>query len=397
MKKTFFYIILSVLVCCFIEAASFASLLILRKIKDINYQPIFTKKLSRPHKKLLKNLIKQDTNYITYSSKLGWTLKPNGNIDDIYISNNDGIRSTKDYSLLPNKNIFRIATFGDSFTHCDNVSNNDTWQFNMNKTSPDLEVLNFGIGGYGLDQAYLRYLNDGVKYNPHVVMICFMSENIFRHVNVFRPFYLHNTSLPLTKPYFHFDNEDKIKLINNPTPNLHDYQLMLQKPEMILPKLGKKDFYYQTRYHDIFLDIFSSVKLTKIFLSSFNEKIIHNGYYNINTEAYKITTNIFDLFYKKVIENNSIPLIILMPNEDDLRRYRENKTKVYQPLINYLKSKNYDVIDLLDAFEKYGQKYRTYKLFISHYSQKANSFIAKYLIEELQKKDIYSNKTLPNN
>ena len=52
----------------------------------------------------------------------------------------------------------------------------------MESYDSNMEVINFGVGGFGLDQAYLRYLEDGIQYKSHIVMIGFMSENIYRNV-----------------------------------------------------------------------------------------------------------------------------------------------------------------------------------------------------------------------
>ena len=43
----------------------------------------------------------------------------------------------------------------------------------------DLSI--FGVPGYGLDQAFLRYLEEGRRFGFDVVLIGFMTENIFRH------------------------------------------------------------------------------------------------------------------------------------------------------------------------------------------------------------------------
>ena len=58
----------------------------------------------------------------------------------------------------------------------------------MESYGSHIEALNFGVGGFGLDQAYLRYLEDGIQYNSHIVLIGFMSENIYRNVIPIVPF-----------------------------------------------------------------------------------------------------------------------------------------------------------------------------------------------------------------
>ena len=130
------------------------------------------------------------------------------------------------------------------------------------KIDSKLEVLNFGVKGFGTDQAFLRYKKDGIKYNSHIVLIGFMSENIFRNVNVFRPFYLKNTKFPLTKPRFILE-KNKLVLLNNPTQNLSDYNKILDDPVNMISTLGTNDFYYQRKYKKGPFDSLPSVRLIK--------------------------------------------------------------------------------------------------------------------------------------
>ena len=62
---------------------------------------------------------------------------------------------------VPPPGSLRIAAFGDSFTHGDEVPNEDTWQEILMRAHPDVEAMNFGVGAYGLDQAFLHYQRDG--------------------------------------------------------------------------------------------------------------------------------------------------------------------------------------------------------------------------------------------
>ena len=175
-----YWIILIIVTYVIVESVSYGGLYILSRTRDVNYEPVDV--ISKEQRKILREHLKGKFNYTVYNSKLGWTIKKNGT-SKLYQANSSGVRSSKDYELDPPNNILRIATFGDSFTHCDNVGNDETWQAILESFDTDLEVMNFGVGGYGLDQSYLRYLDDGQQYKPHIVFIGFMVTNIFRNVN----------------------------------------------------------------------------------------------------------------------------------------------------------------------------------------------------------------------
>ena len=141
-----------------------------------------------------------------------------------------------------------MSAFGDSFTFGSDVANDDTWESQLEEQDARFEVLNFGTGAYGLDQAYLRYLQDEVPFHSDIVIIGFMSENIYRNLNVFRPFYssLYKTEL-YTKPRFSVENWNLI-LFKNPLTSKADYARLVTNDETVLKEIGRKDYYYQIGY-----------------------------------------------------------------------------------------------------------------------------------------------------
>jgi len=382
MKKTIFWILFIVLVGVAIELISYPCLFVLAKFYNTEYEPADV--ISEQHQSTMKALIKGKPIYIKYSPSLGWSIKQNGRFD-IHHSNSLGIRSSREYTQKPPVNTLRISAFGDSFTHCDGVNNEETWEAILENDDPPLEVMNFGVWGYGLDQAYLRYLEDGLKYKPHVVFIGFMTENIFRHVNVFRPFYMRqNTAMPLTKPRFTI-NDNRLNLLPNPMHGLEGYAQFLSHPKPTLSALGLHDYHYLLRYNSSPFDFSSTVRLLTITVNTirnrFREDIIINGYYNETSEAFIITKKLFDNFYENVIDNGSIPIILIFPYDKDITRFHNDRTKQYTPLLEHFDSKAYRYIDLMDAFVDVGEKYTVKDLFAfaGHFSPLANKLIARHI------------------
>jgi hypothetical protein len=284
--------------------------------------------------------------------------------------------------MAPPQGVRRIAAFGDSFTHCDEVKNHETWQAIMEGFDTNLEVLNFGVGAFGLDQSYLRYIKEGRQYQPSIVLIGFMTENILRHVNTYRPFYFPKTGLPLTKPRFVVDGES-LALIPNPMKSLEDYNRLLLQPGETLPRIGANDYFYKRRYSSNPLDWSPTVRLLKILFQRGyvklpgDEEIITNGRYNERSEAFRVTTRIFDEFYKAVMDNQSIPIVLVFPNQSDLIRARKNSQKMYSTLLEYFDSVGYRYIDLIEVFNVADIK----DLFSGHYTPLANSLVAEYLFD----------------
>lgn len=147
----------------------------------------------------------------SWDERLGWTLDSSLDhyqlSDDVYYSTvNDGIRSNNNTTLQKDSSKYRIAVIGDSYTEGAEVSNDFTWAnfLELNDTT-QLEVLNFGVGGYGHDQCLIRLEKDVLKYKPDVVVLGFVNCDVERNTVAFRDF---------AKPRFIIDG-DKLTLADS--------------------------------------------------------------------------------------------------------------------------------------------------------------------------------------
>jgi hypothetical protein len=308
-------------------------------------------------------------------------------------SNSVGMRDSREYTVEPPRGKVRLSSFGDSFTFGDGVTLNETWQKQLVRLNPSLEVLNYGSGAYGLDQAYLRYLREGKTYKPNIVFIGFMSENIARNVNVFRAFYTSSYRMSIfTKPRFIL-KDGELTLLKNPISSIADHKRFLENDSPMLRQIGKHDYHYQTGYFAGSFDFLPSIRIGKIFLHKLQTKYIQpifkmGGMYDKNSEAFHVTTAIFDAFYKKVLENGALPIILIYPDGNDRKSSRYNKPRRYRPLLEYFRSKDYLYIDLMTAFEPYADKYVPSDFMVEwgHFSPLAQEITAQFINNRLQEK-----------
>jgi len=99
-----------------------------------------------------------------------------------------------------------VSTYGDSFTHGDGVAGHETWSYRLGEAL-GTNVLNFGVGGYGTDQAVLRIeKNCQAGLCTPVVALGICSENINRTLGNVRAFYTNDGCVPCVtngpKPMF---------------------------------------------------------------------------------------------------------------------------------------------------------------------------------------------------
>ncbi len=150
--------------------------------------------------------------YRCYDAKLGWTIGAGGADAPLYYADADGVRSSQaDHDA--GKHGLRAATdivcVGDSFTHGDEVSFEGSWPHLLAQMT-GRKVLNLGVGGYGIDQAALRYEYVGVP--EKVVLLGLISGDFERALT---PMYSFTRGGLRSKPMFVFDGE-VARVVNQP-------------------------------------------------------------------------------------------------------------------------------------------------------------------------------------
>jgi len=153
----------------------------------------------------------------TFDPELGWTWRNSStNGDGVYEIDALGARGPREYGARPAPGKRRVVCFGDSFVYCDEVSAEDSFEVQLEELEPDLEVLNFGVSGYGTDQALLRYRALGRTLGAEVACLGLMLENIGRNVNRYRPLWATFSGVSVTKPRFLLDEHGELELLPQP-------------------------------------------------------------------------------------------------------------------------------------------------------------------------------------
>jgi len=127
-------------------------------------------------------------------------------------SNSHGLRGSMEYSYDKPPGVVRILTFGDSFTFGEQVKDDETWSYDLQRLLPASEVINFGVHGYGHDQILLYLKKEGVKYHPDIVILGFVSLDMDRNVVSFRDY---------AKPRFILQ-DGRLVLTNTPVPTVSE-------------------------------------------------------------------------------------------------------------------------------------------------------------------------------
>jgi hypothetical protein len=298
-------------------------------------------------------------------------------------TNSLGIRSRSESAKMPDRGVVRVAAFGDCLTFGEGVAIEDSWVARLERLEPHLEVLNFGVDGYGLDQCYLRYLASLDAISGHsVVFITFVSSNIYKSLNVFRPFYAYDHDLKLTKPRFTL-REGRLEAIPNPIQDVEGYAALLRQPDTELLRLGVLDVYQRGAYRRHRLDRLASVRLPRMVAHEVRKlRAVRdwNGRFVRGSQALAITVAIFDAFCARVQMECSQPIVVLLPTPEDIVRHRRNGTKPWAPLIEHFAATGTQCVDGLDVFSAASGLAAARECFNGrHLSPEAHSILARHL------------------
>ena len=139
------------------------------------------------------------------------------------------------------KGTVSVATFGDSYTFCRQVEDDQTWQVYLSK-SLNNKVLNFGVGNYGVDQALLYYKRHTLPLSTKVAILGFVPETICR-VQSYWKHYLEFGNTFAFKPRFILKN-NKLILHKNPIKHMSDYDEI----DKVIDSIKYIDGFYENKF-----------------------------------------------------------------------------------------------------------------------------------------------------
>ena len=286
---------------------------------------------------------------IIFDEWLGWTFQPNWVWNEgTFTVNGAGLRARREYSPEPLPDTLRIGVFGDSFTAGDEVEDQETWsehlELGLNRAGIRAEVLNFGVGAYGMGQAFLRWQHLGKQFQPDIVIFGLQPENLKRNVNVFRQM-LHSAGMPFSKPRFALIDQE-LTLMNSPA--LPPDQLIAVFDDFSNHPLAPWEFHYQSR--NVASKWWSSSRLAGFLYEALNTDDDNPEVYLPDSEAGMLGKAIVTAFGEDVMAQDTVFLVLHLPLRSHLIRRYEGRDPPYKFLLDYAKE-SYHYIAMEEYFE----------------------------------------------
>ncbi|MFC1594246.1 hypothetical protein ACFL38_02850 [Candidatus Omnitrophota bacterium] len=330
-------------------------------------------------------------------SELGYAPKENAvSFNGWWQSNNVGARSRNNTSRHILSGMQRIIIFGESFTNCSRIPQEETWPFFLNNKSNTVEFLNFGVDGYSMCQCLLRYENLKSKIDYDIVMLVFVvSTDLWRDINTLRQLRGWE-NYPLIPRYCIENNQ--LKLIKSPYKSYED--LERENANNLSDTLKKHlrtydRFYSKVQYESpAFIGKLISYKLLAERLHYFQKKSLLDNIMKTDSEAMIVSQKIFEEMNNKAKRDGKKFVLVFLPLKRDVEDYRNNSLfrKKYDKIVSYIEKEDMICIDLMKDFLKVKLSQFDFDYYGIHYGLKTNKIISEILWENLEALKLLTHK-----
>lgn len=239
-----------------------------------------------------------------------------------------------------------LSLYGDSFVYASEVSDADAWG-NLLAEQLQCPVANYGVGGYGTDQAYLRFTQNEEDEAPFTILGIY-PQNLLRNVNQYR-FLLTGGEVNGFKPRFVLD-DGQLRLLPLPEIAYTDLPALYANPEQwfthesFLPDSAYGPARFQFPYTWSLIQLVARERTRNWLInrpswSSFVQP-------DHPTQSLEITMAITTQFKADCQERNKHCMMLVFPTPNSYEWFQDNGGLATQTLITDLQAAGLPVLDL---------------------------------------------------
>jgi len=241
-----------------------------------------------------------------------------------------------------------VATFGDSFTFGDEVGPEHAYP-NVLSDLLGCRVGNYGVPGYGTDQAYLRF-RERVRDGARVAVLGHWSEDVIRNVNRYRGF-LAGNALGF-KPRFLAHADGRLELLPMPDLDADQVAHLADHPELL-----PHEYFFPGGPSGVArLDFPFTLAIARLFQHYRMRAWMHDEpsyaqFYAPDhaSGALEVTVAILRAFVRDAHERGQGAVVVLIPDEKDLRWAIAGRALPYAPLADALRAAGIEHPDVAEG------------------------------------------------
>ena len=349
-----------------------------------------------------------------FDPELGWVRKPNTSHDETGKSGKTNW-TINQFCARTNPNFDNLESntscYGDSFTFSRQVNDDETWVHYLSEFT-NSNVINFGVGNYGVDQALLRLKREFPKHPTKIVIMGVVPETICRIVSVWKHYYEYGNTFGF-KPRFILKN-NSLNLIEN----IIDSKDKFEKYQNYLEDINRYDFFYKNKFLKEKISFPYCITILKNLRRNFGiinwVQKINQGKKN-NFDCTDIEWNTMKIIMKinldwrvKLFQDNETcellkqilveyanygkkqnfkPVFIFLPQKDDILFIKKN-FNFYHNFVNELKKiENLFCIDItkdMINIKEIDRMFSDNNEYGGHYSKDGNQKVAELIFNELK-------------
>ena len=290
----------------------------------------------------------------------------------------------------------RVHTYGDSFTHCDQVSDGETWQEYLAAHLRE-PLRNYGVGGYSVYQAYrrMRKVRDAGGRAEYIVLNIFDDDHYRNLISWSRPSRTGPGGLSMTRPHLRVDVRAKTCVErDNPIATADDLS-KLRDLDFVFAEFGQDPLVYLAVATD------SGGERSLAYLEKACERFgltvpagaaddIGAAVEAVFTEAALFSTRYVVELVERFCADDGIELIfVLSYRQASIRSVLDGGERFDQGFVDWLKRRSHPVVDMCESF-KTEFEHSTFDLdtfvnryYNSHHTPLGNAFTAWAMMDEV--------------
>jgi hypothetical protein len=303
-------------------------------------------------------------------SVLGWVHQKNketvlktAHFNVNVVTNQYGFRSEREFLKNKSTKKRRILALGDSFVFAFGVEGKDGFVEVLESRKRELEVINSGVPGYGIDQMLLQFREIGQQFDPDDVVIGVFPDDFWRATRAY-------TDAGYGKPYFQLEN-GKIVLNNVPVKKPDELDFV-QFPEII--RYGRIERIFQRSF------IFR-------YLTNKTQRLARDlGWIDPDlSKEWKIGSAILKQLIQEIHTSGASAVILLIP--PDRWMHHTKPTSFQKSMARFSEREQVQLIDLTAPLMGAVKKSTVSDFYIEgdgHWTEKAHRLVAYELASQLQ-------------
>ncbi len=324
-------------------------------------------------------------------SETGYTYEENArSVNGWWQSNNLGARVRLDTSPEVIQGRLRVLVFGDSFAHGSRVPQESAWPSVMAAQHPELDVVNFGVDGYSMAQALLRFRHVRRSIRYDIACLLFVPEvDLWRDINTLRQLVYPSWEMPLA-PRFAVDEKGGLRLVRPLYPDPFD--LFRLNSDHLTPALREylradDRFYFPRLFDETWLmrrSIFYKLTVRAMWADSYRRRLA--GLMNPDGEAVRVTKGIADSMQRDSAADGTTFVLIILPVANAWwdGSARESQLTTWQKMVAFVCRDQPHCIDLRPGLARVPQSDLDRAYDGEHFGPKVYQHIANLIYQEIE-------------